>query len=1360
MKRKISGLIAASVALLLGSASIAEAKFNTPTIDGAGIDTTNYRQVYLQTAEACFGPKAYGLYVANDATNLYIAIPGNLGSDAFHIFLDTKAGGSADVATNTSGGYGEFDDLAIAGGGVMPTGFLVDYVINAKPGGDTGVWDVQANTAAYKGNEGAPSSGYNINIDDSNTSGVASAALISTGYELQIPLADVGLTVGKQFKIFLVSGNAGKGGNPATYMANQILPATGLATCYGNDGAGGAAGNGLNFNGTGGPNITPTTLYTYQHATSGYSATGAGISYIGPGGDYLTLKAANDSVNIAGSRDASTWIFEFVGNTTEPANTPLSIPVDPAGKILYRPDSGITASVTFTNNLDNNPGASGNFMIGATTTLDWPAASLGTKNIEIDGSNNGSTSRDLTFTNSGITIANQGIIVMVGDVDNCVFKNLIVTNTTTGGASSSAITARPRLTGANNMTPDGWLIDNCVLTSTTSTQGVAVNVTNSGTLTAGNAANGFTVRNSQLNARIRGFFGNFAYGYTFDNNIITVGTTAAVSGTDTFGIYNFTSNTPPANTTTIKNNRIYVSNAGTLAVTQGPFGINMSTTGTGYDRVVEIFNNEVTVVNTGNRNASISSSLRGISTSSGVTTRIYHNTVYIPDNAGSVNSPASSTSVMGIGGMAAANHNVDIRGNIIIVEENNVNAICQNVLPSGAGSGFASNWNIIYTVAGANAGRRVATNYATLALYSAASGTDAQSDAFNPLSSMVDTNLTGGVDLKLVAGTYPASQWGSLPVALVTTDYAGTTRSAVRPFRGFHELATPTTAEGSAPTAIALSPSSVAENSAAATVVGALTATDDFTTETIAFVLTDSASGTFAATPAAPGTNLTVASNTLLNYEVNPSLNVTVKAIDESFNEFSAIKTVTITNANDAPTDIALSNNTIAENSGAAATIGTLSTTDADTPDTHTYTLVAGTGSTDNAAFTITGNTLSINANPNFEAQSSYSVRVRSTDAGTAFTEKAFAITITNLLECVYDFTNASQNVAAAGGNVNVPVTNGENGCTWFVTETPDVAWIDVTTSSSTTNGNAVISVSANVGPARSATLTLTGGDTITINQDDGCVIAFGAANTSLNETSHLGQTVSVTTSDSACAWTASTSDGWISIVSGTGTGNGTVTFDVAANSGAARVGTINLTGGDTYTVNQDGLCSYTVQLATYNAPVVGVNDVLATVTTSLAGCDWSAVSNDAWLTVDAPTTGTGTGTFTYDVASNAGKPARTGTITVVDQTITVNQPDDCSTTYTLASQSITRFAQTGLTAGVSASDAGCAWTASTVDSWITITTNSGSGNGSVVFDVTANPAGTPRVGTITLSPSGAVHTITQDPLNTAVDEWLLLNQE
>ena len=108
---------------------------------------------------------------------------------------------------------------------------------------------------------------------------------------------------------------------------------------------------------------------------------------------------------------------------------------------------------------------------------------------------------------------------------------------------------------------------------------------------------------------------------------------------------------------------------------------------------------------------------------------------------------------------------------------------------------------------------------------------------------------------------------------------------------------------------------------------------------------------------------------------------------------------LSITYANRPPTDVSLSGVSISENNLVGDVVGTLSTTDLDSGDTHTYSFVSGDGGTDNASFEIDGSTLKANVVFDYETQASYSIRVRSTDAGSLFTEKTFTITVTDVAE-------------------------------------------------------------------------------------------------------------------------------------------------------------------------------------------------------------------------------------------------------------------------------------------------------------------------------------------------------------------------
>ncbi|MCC5825396.1 InlB B-repeat-containing protein [Alkalimonas sp.] len=97
--------------------------------------------------------------------------------------------------------------------------------------------------------------------------------------------------------------------------------------------------------------------------------------------------------------------------------------------------------------------------------------------------------------------------------------------------------------------------------------------------------------------------------------------------------------------------------------------------------------------------------------------------------------------------------------------------------------------------------------------------------------------------------------------------------------------------------------------------------------------------------------------------------------------------------ANDPPTDILLTSNSVNQSAGVNAVVGSLSSVDPDDGDTHTYSLVAGAGDTNNGSFNISGNQLRAN-NASSLAAGNYSVRIRTTDSATNTFEKAFTLTV------------------------------------------------------------------------------------------------------------------------------------------------------------------------------------------------------------------------------------------------------------------------------------------------------------------------------------------------------------------------------
>jgi parallel beta-helix repeat protein len=212
------------------------------------------------------------------------------------------------------------------------------------------------------------------------------------------------------------------------------------------------------------------------------------------------------------------------------------------------------------------------------------------------------------------------------------------------------------------------------------------------------------------------------------------------------------------------------------------------------------------------------------------------------------------------------------------------------------------------------------------------------------------------------------------------------------------------------PTNISLSNSSVAENQPTNTIVGAFSTTDPDAGDTFTYNLIGGTGSTDNASFNISGANLRTSAS--FNFEVQSSYSIRVRSTDQDGLYFDKAFTITVTNVNETPTDISLNNTSVAENQPTNTVVGTLSTTDPDAGNTFTYTLVSGTGSTDNASFNIAGSSLRTSASFDFETKSSYTIRVRSTDQGGLYFEEPFTITVTNVNETPTDISLSNSSVS------------------------------------------------------------------------------------------------------------------------------------------------------------------------------------------------------------------------------------------------------------------------------------------------------------------------------------------------------------
>jgi hypothetical protein len=330
---------------------------------------------------------------------------------------------------------------------------------------------------------------------------------------------------------------------------------------------------------------------------------------------------------------------------------------------------------------------------------------------------------------------------------------------------------------------------------------------------------------------------------------------------------------------------------------------------------------------------------------------------------------------------------------------------------------------------------------------------------------------------------------------------------------------------------------------------------------------------------------------------------------------------------------------------------------------------------------------------------------------------------VTQAEGCTYAIAPTTFAVGASGGSNVVTVTAG-TGCPW--TATSDVSWITLTAATGTGNGTVGFTAAPSTGPLRTGTLTIAG-NVFTVTQSPGCTFDVSPlADTA--DASGGARSVSVNTA-TGCTWTASSNDDWLAISSATsGSGPATVSFTIAATNGPARTGTLTI-AGQNVTVSQSPGCSFEVSPLTIAADASGGTRTVNVDTA--AGCAWSASTKDSWTVISSATSVSGPGTVTFRIAATNG-PARTTTLTIAGQAVTVTQSPGCS--FTVSPLNINVDASGGTrTINVNVA-AGCTWTASTRDQWITITAGASvTGPGTVTFTV-APTNGPTRSATISVA--------------------------
>jgi hypothetical protein len=265
--------------------------------------------------------------------------------------------------------------------------------------------------------------------------------------------------------------------------------------------------------------------------------------------------------------------------------------------------------------------------------------------------------------------------------------------------------------------------------------------------------------------------------------------------------------------------------------------------------------------------------------------------------------------------------------------------------------------------------------------------------------------------------------------------------------------------------------------------------------------------------------------------------------------------------------------------------------------------------------------------------------------------------------------------------------------------------------------------------PSNPFTFTTGSPCTITLSARSARVPASGGA-----------YTIDVST-DAGCNWTVTTALSWVTLWSAGGSGSGTAPFDVKANaSSSSRTGTITI-GGQTLTLTQDGapppLTTPTVSWATPAAITQG---------TALGAAQLNATASVPGTFVYTPPAGTvlSAGTHTLGATFTPTDTTRYTTATASTTLVVTVPRTTCSYSVSPTSASVPAAGGTGNVSVIT--DAGCAWTMVSNQSWLVPAVTSGSGTATSAFTVKPNGGASSRKATLTIGPWAVVVTQSGKP--------------
>jgi methionine-rich copper-binding protein CopC len=456
-------------------------------------------------------------------------------------------------------------------------------------------------------------------------------------------------------------------------------------------------------------------------------------------------------------------------------------------------------------------------------------------------------------------------------------------------------------------------------------------------------------------------------------------------------------------------------------------------------------------------------------------------------------------------------------------------------------------------------------------------------------------------------------------------------------------------------TSIELSDYSMDENLSIGTSVGTLSTSGEDLSDNFTYSLISGIGDTDNTLFMIDGDQLKI--NDIISFETKGSLSIRVQSDDGAGIIRAFPISLTVIDLNDSPTDISLSSYTIDENNQVDDIVATLTASDEDDTDTHTFSLVAGEGDSHNDKFEIVGAELKAMESFDFESLDELSIRIKTDDGNGGAYEKEVVITVNDVFEMldqtitfdsILDYQYGEKFVLSASASSGLGISyDVVSGPATLDGDSVEVTGIGNITISADQAGNNIYN------PAAQVTRTFTAQKA---NQE----ITFGT----------LGD---MTYGDQGFMLTASASSGLeveFSIVSG----NATLTGDSVSITGAGEVFiTADQSGDDNYLAATQVTQSFNVAKAEQSISFEALDDkiyadegfVLSASASSGLEVEFSVVSGNATINDDSVSiTGAGEVVIAADQSGDdnyhgATQVTQSFNVDKADQTITFEALDD-----------------------------------------------------------------------------------------------------